>query len=595
MLAFMTYRFTALVFAAFLVMQCGAGAAAHRAGASTPPPDLLSLVDPFLGTGTGMPGYNMGNEGGHVFPGAAYPRGMVQWSPDTTAGAGGYRFTQHLINGFSLTHFSGRGCSAYQDFPIMPTTTPVTTSPAVNTAYSAPFSHADEAASPGYYHVAMPTTGIAVDLTVTPRTGLGQFSFPRGGTGTILVRAGGSATGNRAQGTGVKIVNSTTISGSATSGAFCGSANTYTVYLAAEFNQPFAAYGVWDGAAIQSGVRQATGAHTGAYLSFDTARHAGVTMKVGISFVSVANAFDNLHRESPGWDFGAVRRAAAAAWSAALSRIRIGGGTHEQRVVFYTALYHTQFHPNIFSDANGQYLGFDRRVHLAQGFIQYENFPGWDMYRSLIGLDALLEPATVRDMIISLTNDAAQGGGGLPRWQVASDNSGGMVGDSQDAVIATAHALGVTGFDEQAALAAMVRGASDPTARAGPYAPREGLADYLRLGYVPGSASISLEYAVDDFAIAQFAAALGSTAVAQRFQTRARGWRLLWDPTVGAVEPRNADGSFLDAGGLTNQDGFTEGDSAQYTWLIPMIAPGSSPKWAATRQRFGDSTPISPS
>jgi len=557
-----------------LVTLCPVPLAA-RAGTIAPGDrDLLPFVDPFIGTGSGQPGAGIGNEGGHVFPGASYPHGMVQWSPDTTSGAGGYRYVQHTIRGFSLTHFSGRGCAAYQDIPLMPLLAPPDRTPTEG-GYGATFSHVGEIASPGFYHVRL-DSGIGVDLTVTPRTGIGVFSYPRGASPTMLIDAGGSATGNDDTGTGLRILGPDEVAGMATSGHFCGNRNTYTVYFDARFSRPFTAAGTWSGSSLRPGTAAASGRRSGAYLRFDAAV-SRIAVKVGISFVSVANARDNLARENHGWDFAARQLAAADAWNGALNAIQVDGGRPEQRTVFYTALYHTLLHPNIFSDANGQYLGFDRRVHQAVGYTHYENFPGWDMYRSLIGLRALLEPERVGEMLQSLVDDAAQGGGGLPRWQVGADNSGGMVGDSQDAVIATAYALGVRNFDSAAALSAMDRGASDPSARSGTYAPREGLADYLRLGYVPstvrGSASISLEYATDDFAIAQLALALGDRARYGRYAARARSWQRLWDPATRYIEPRAADGTFPPGFSPTSVDGFVEGNSAQYTWMVPFDLP----------------------
>lgn len=546
-----------------------------HAGAATA--DLAHYVDPFIGTGIGGPDYGIGNEGGHVFPGAGYPHGMVQWSPDTTALAGGYRYQQAVIHGFSLTHFSGRGCASYQDIPFMPVAGPITASPAGSARYWSGFDHGHEAASPGYYRVLL-HNGVQVELTATARTGIGRFTFPAGGAQALLIDAGGSATGNDDQGTGIAIAGPALIMGSAASGHFCGSANQYRVFFAATFNRPFSGYGTWNGAALAPGSRSSAGSHAGAYVSFDADRSATMLAKVGVSFVSVDNALANLAAEDPGWAFASVQARARAAWNARLDAIGVQGGSTAERTIFYTALYHTLFHPNVFSDANGQYLGFDGKVHVARGYVQYENFPGWDMYRSLIGLRALLEPRETGDMLQSLVEDAAQGGGGLPRWEVANDNSGGMVGDSQDIVIATSYALGVRGFDARAALRAMLRGASDPSARSGRYPPREGLAEYLARGYVPdtlrGSASITLEYAADDFAIAQFADALGERALAAAYLARSRGWRALFNSATGYIEPRGADGAFPARFSPVSRDGYVEGDAAQYRWLVPFNLPG---------------------
>jgi predicted alpha-1,2-mannosidase len=469
--------------------------------------DPVQYVNPFLGTAPSAAGNYAGASinSGNVFPGAVYPHGMVQWSPDTTGAPGGYRYLQHTIYGFSLTHFSGRGCSAYQDIPFMPTLGPLSVSPANSRTYGSSYSHSRESASPGYYSVHLDSTNIQVALTVTLRTGFGQFTYPSSTAATMLINTGGSATGDASHGTEVRILGSNQVVGSATSGNFCGGGNAYTVYFAAIFDHPFTGFGTWNGALLQPGERSSGGSHSGAYLTFDTTRAATVQVRVAISFVSIANAWLNLASENPGWNFDAVRSRVSAAWEQQLSRITIAGGTHDEQVSFYTALYHALIHPNVFSDVNGQYIGFDKRIHIAQGYTQYENFPGWDMYRSLIALLAILEPRETGDMLQSLVVDAQQGGGGLPRWEVANDNSGGMVGDSIDVVIATAYAFGARNFDTQAALAAMIEGATQPDTHSGKHVVREALSEYLAHGYVstdtPGSASITLEYAVDDFAI----------------------------------------------------------------------------------------------
>jgi len=361
---------------------------------------------------------------------------MVQWSPDTTILPGGYLYHESSIKGFSLTHFSGRGCISYQDVPFMPIIGPIVSSPAHRNIYAASFSHNNEAASPGYYNVHL-DSNIDVALTVTPRSGFGRFTYPSSPNATMLIDVGDSASGNTDAGTGVQIVGNNQVIGSASGGHFCGKANTYTVYFAATFDHPFTAFGTWKGDTVTPNTRSSDGQHSGAYITFDTTHDPVIQVKVGLSFVSTANAQINVDQEDHGWNFEAVQQEARAAWNEHLSAIQVTGGSLEEQQVFYTALYHTLFHPNVFSDVNGQYMGFDQKVHIASGYTQYENFPGWDMYRSLIALLALLDPRATSDMMQSLVADAEQGGGGLPRWQVANDNSGGMVGDSQDAVIAT--------------------------------------------------------------------------------------------------------------------------------------------------------------
>jgi len=535
----------------------------------------VGYVDPLIGTWAQPQDLALGGfAGGNVFPGASYPHGMVQWSPDNAFTPGGYRYNESLIRGFSLTHFSGRGCIAYEDFPFMPSVGQIHTSPATTLAYAAHYSHNNEVATPGYYSVLLDQKNIQVALTVTARTGFGQFTYPPSTESALLINAGGSATGDDRDGTGVQIIGDNQVVGSASSGYFCGQGNAYKIYFAAMFDTHFSASsGTWDGTTVIPGSHKSTGSHSGAFLYFDTTGKRTVQVKVGISFVSIANARLNLQQENPGWDFQAVRDQTQAAWGGRLGQISISGGTGDQKTIFYTALYHTLFHPNVFSDVNGQYIGFDGKVHTARGYTQYENFPGWDMYRSLIALLALLEPRETGDMLQSLVADARQGGGALPRWEVANDNSGGMVGDSMDVLFATSYALGVRNFDTEAALRAMELGASNPAALSGKHHPREGLSDYLKLGYVStrtaGSASITLEYATDDYAIAQFAKALGHKDLYATYLQRSQNWEHLFDTASGYITPRDANGTYLAGFTPTSGTGFVEGDSAQYTWMVP--------------------------
>ncbi len=571
-------KIISIVLASLIVLAIPVGIVIHLSGLFTG--DLASYVNPFIGTAPAAANRHLGPgfDTGDVFPGAAFPHGMVQWSPDTTNAAGGYRYFQSTIHGFSLTHFSGRGCNAYQDIPFMPTTRPITTSPAQSSAYASAFSHRDEVASPGYYRVYLKRSNIYVALTATLRSGFGQFTYSPSTTSTMLINAGGSATGNSDVGTGIEVVGNQQVVGSASSGHFCGKANTYTVYFAATFDHPFIAFGTWNGPHVIPGSHTSFGQHSGAYVTFNTLQNPVVQVKVGISFVSVASAQANVEAENPGWDFDAVRQSARAAWNAHLGLIQATGGTPAEKQIFYTALYHIFFHPNVFSDVNGQYMGFDQHVHIARGYTQYENFPGWDMYRSQISLLALLEPRETSDMMQSLVADARQGGGGLPRWQVANDNSAGMVGDSPDVVIAMSYAFGARHFDTQGAWQAMIAGASQPGAHSGHYEVREGLNDYLRLGYVSTqtspSAAITLEYAIDDFAIAQYARALGNMEAYAIYQQRAQNWQHLFNPATGYIEPRNPDGTFIANFKPTSTSGFAEGDSAQYTWLVPQDLDG---------------------
>src|SRR5919198_2215152 len=275
----LTYAVAWLV-GATLVLPIG-GEPSARGGTQ----DLAGFVDPFIGTGTASTGTG-GPGGGHVFPGAVVPHGMVQWSPDPPANAGGYRYWQSNIRGFGVTHFSGRGCRSYQDFPFMPHVGPMRSSPASNArSFTSSFSHRSEQASPGSYRVRLDRGPIHVALTAGARSGLGAFTYPASRTSTMLIDAGGSATGNIASGTGIRIVGDREIVGRATSGFFCGSGNRYRLFLAARFDRPVVRFGTWEGDRLRPATRRAAGSSSGAYVSFDTTVSRTVRVKVGLSFV----------------------------------------------------------------------------------------------------------------------------------------------------------------------------------------------------------------------------------------------------------------------------------------------------------------------
>jgi predicted alpha-1,2-mannosidase len=532
--------------------------------------DLAQYINPLIGTAL-QAGAPFG--AGDTFPGADVPFGMVQWSPDTTTNnPGGYDYANNTIKGFSITHFSGRGVNYLQDIPIMPIVGTVTTSPVTNPSlYYSTFSHANESASAGYYGVQL-NNGVQAELTVTQRSGLGQFTFPATPTATLIVNSTGSVNGNSAG--GFTVVDSNDITGYATSHIGAAS-NPYTIYFSISFDRPIISYGTWNGATVSPGSSTSTGPQSGGYVTFDTTNDPVVHVKVGLSYVSVANAQLNALTEDPGWDFDAVRQAAYDAWNNELNVIQVQGGTPDEMATFYTALYHSLIHPNVFSDVNGQYIGFDNVVRtVPPGHAHYENIPGWDQYRSQEKLLPLIDPGVASDVAQSLIDDAQQGGGAIPRWQQGNADSRGMVGDGGSIIIADIYSMGATDFDTQAALAAMDFGASNSNAQVSGHTARENLTDYLNLGYVASnhngeSAAVTLEYANADFAIAQFAQALGDTDLYNTYLQRSQDWKNLYDPATGYITPRDSSGNFQPNFSPTSGSGFAEGDSAQYTWMIP--------------------------
>jgi predicted alpha-1,2-mannosidase len=501
-------------------------------------PDWASYVDPFIGTAASpLAHYGTEFDGGDTFPGAVYPTGMLAWSPDTLEHQmpGGYSYLDRTLKGFSLTHFSGRGCTVYQDVPILPVL-PDTGLPT--------FSHANESAAPGFYAVTL-DNGIQVELTATPRTGLGRFSFPANEPASLVIDAGGSV--NRVFASQLTMDGEhQQVSGEVESQVGCGT-DHYTLYFAIVFDSPF---------------RDAKADGSRAQVTFDT---NVVQLKAAISYVSVDNALANLASENPDWDLETVQAAARTAWNDVLSRIQVSGGSDSDLRSFYTALYHAFLEPNLFSDVNGDYRGFDDQVHqVSPGHAQYANIAGWDQYRSLIQLRSMLAPDQASEIVQSMVNDAAQGGGGMPRWEQANRNSAGMVGDSPAAYVANAYAFGARDFDAAAALAALEAGASTVGTLSGGHPVREYLEPWLQLGYVPEQPSISLEYASDDFALAQFASALGRDDLHDRYLERSGNWRNTFNPATRRVEPRDTAGAFRPA-----DHGYVEGNAAQYMWMVP--------------------------
>jgi predicted alpha-1,2-mannosidase len=526
----------------------GSSTSAVAAGAALVA-DPAAAVNPFIGTAGD----------GNDFPGADTPFGMVQWSPDTPARpyGGGYYYGDSSITGFSLTHLSGPGCRAAGDIPVLPTTG------AVDASATDSFSHDREEASPGYYRVAL-GDGIRAELTATTRTGMARLRFPAGARDNLILRLAGSQRDNLA--TSFRVLSRTEVQGSATSGSFCGSGTRYTVYFDLRFSEPF--------------TTRAAAGHGAEALTFGGLRGGRLLVKAGISYVSAAGARQNLAAENPGWDFGRVRAAARGAWNELLGRIRVGGGSRAQQAVFYTALYHSLLHPNVFSDASGRYRGIDGTIRTVDpGHAAfYTNFSGWDIYRAQAQLEALVAPDVASDTAQSMLDDYAQVGA-LPKWTQNNAESYTMVGDPADAVLADYYAFGARGFDAETALADMVAEATEP----GPVRP--GLSYLSRLGYLPVDGtygccnyyqpvSTTLEYDTDDFAISALAGALGHRAVQARFRGRAQDWRNVLNPGSGLDQRRRADGSWAPDFDPASNVGFAEASSLVYTGMVPFNLAG---------------------
>jgi predicted alpha-1,2-mannosidase len=465
-------------------------------------------------------------------------------------------------------------------------------------------------AKAGYYRVTL-ANGSSVALTAALHSGIATIDFPAGKPANLLIRTSDSEVGSSAADVRVD-PGARTVTGLVTSGNFCGylaeadRKSYYTLYFVAEFDHPFSAGGTWVDGQVREGTRAASGGTgygekgffpigkgSGAWLDFGN-RGAKVGLRVGISYVSLANARANLKAEIPkATTFTSVRDKAVQAWNRDLGRIAIDGGTPDQRTTFYTALYHVMMHPNVYSDVNGQYRGFDQRTHTVEGrqAMQYANFSGWDIYRSHLQLVSWLDPKRGSDIAQSLYNQARQNHGEWDRW---THNSGGthvMSGDPAVPALADIVAFGGRDFDLRGAYASLVQAAtvvtandlSDDGCNVECVAERPSLDQWLSLHYIAskshawGGAGETLEDSTADFALSELARHVGDAKARAQFLTRAGYWRNLFNPKAtpegGYIQNRNVDGSWPAFTPATD-DGFVEGSAAVYLWMVPFDVHG---------------------
>ncbi len=555
-------------------------------GAVAKPSGLISNVDPFVGTGIGPgPDYNSNNE--NLFPGPVVPFGMVQLSPDTESHGFGYHHYQMKIQGFSMTHMSGVGCANEGEVFFTPTTGPVQTEIA---QYESGYSHSQETAWPGYYQVLLQRWGVNAELTATHHTGVARFTFPAGKEANILVPI--THTLNRTAGAYVHIVSPNQIIGYVSNHIFCRSLETYKVYFSMTFSEPFVSYGTWHGgqsggpASIEENMTSAIpmihGQDVGAYVSWPAANHSRtVTVKIGISYVDPSGAENNLKVEAKGKTFDQILHQAEATWNHALDVIQVTGGTTRHRRVLYTGLYHCLIMPSILSDADGRYMGFDRKVHSVEpGHDLYGNFSGWDIYRSEMPLLALIAPKRVEDMAQSIVLMYQQGGW-IGRWPQINRYSNVMAGSPLTIILCTAYLDGLHGFDIESAWKGMVLDATEApgTNEFGTpwaYGGQMGIRWINKIHYVPndkisyGSVSQIQEDCIAYASLYYLAKELGKEKEAKMFYERALYYRNVFNHQDHFFRPRNADGSWV-PNFDPNQDehGFIEGTGWHYQWLAP--------------------------
>lgn len=532
----------------------------------------------------------VGTQGeGNTFPGPSAPFGMIQISPDTDthnwATASGYEYSDPTIQGFSLTHLSGTGCPDLGDFLFVPQVGQPAFVPGSkdhpDSGYQSMFSHADESAAAGYYRVKLQKSGVIAELTAGERAGMLRFTFPASGQASILTDLSHVIGPWHVAQSRVRIENDSTVTGFH---LINGWAKERYLYFAARYSRPFDAAGI-----ISSGKpviyntyrfrsrKEAAGTDLQFIAGFKT--HAGevIQVKVALSAVSAANALKNLDAEIPDWDFDKVREATRARWDRELSRIQIEG-TEEQKKTFYTSLYHAFLTPNLYEDVNGDYRGFDQNIHQAGGFTEYTVFSLWDTFRAEHPLLALIQAKRDSNMINSMLAHYDQSVDHLlPVWELQGNETWCMIGYHAVPVIVDGYLRGVKGFDVQHAYEAIKTTAMNPD--------YDSVAAYAKLGWVPcdrenESLSKTLEYAYDDWCVAQMAKALGNQADYEYFTKRAAGYTNLYDPSIGWMRPKDSHGQWRDPfnphafGGGNRLDDVTEGTSSQYSWYVPQDVPG---------------------
>jgi predicted alpha-1,2-mannosidase len=554
-------------------------AAAAGSGATELVKDPTAYVNPFIGT-------QKGTDWENTFPGVTAPFGMMQFSPDTASGPTGYDYSSDAIRGFSLDHFSG-GCSSFGDIPILPVTGDVGSDPAARTEH---FSHDDEQAAPGSYDVRLQDSGVDVRLGATTRTGIADFRYPAGSTAQVLVKSGTSLGGDLSA--DVHLVNDHELAGTTTPHGLCNNSQ-YTMYFDIVFDRPFTAHGTWQGGTVTPGSDHATGSGSGAYLTFDTATSTSVTAKIGMSYVSEAGAAANRAAEIPGWDTGKVQAQTREDWRDVLRKVDVGGASKDELTVFYTSLYRCFQSPSVFNDVDGRYIGFDDAIHrVPAGHTQYATFSDWDIYRSLAPLQTMLYPQRAGDMADSLLRDAQQQGGWWPKWPSQNMTGNVMNGDNGVPLFAQYVAFGATGVDIRDALPIMEKAANHSEKVGWGWVERPGVEEYVKRGYAPNDAlsqgdhglqgaSETLEWATDDFAISQLAAAVGDHAAADTYAKRGQNWQNIFDPATGYLRPRDDNGAFpagpgfqTPPAGAFGQDGYDEGNAAQYNFSVQQDLAG---------------------
>ena len=573
-------------------------------------------VNPFIGASTNTEAAGAYHGLGKTFPGAATPFGMVRVSPNTITGGdngSGYSYEHQTIEGFAFTQMSGIGW--YGDLGnllVMPTVGTLHTNSGKESGPEGYRSHYDkksETARAGYYSVLLSDYEIRAEATASPHCGMLKFVYPENKQSRIQLdlarRVGGTSTFQA-----VKVIDDYTISGRMECtpegggwGNGDGKAN-YTVYFYAQFSKPLKNYGVWtvpipqgqnrkrefiespefqeltSRAEIIRDITAYEGKHIGFFTEFETEENEEVYFKSGISFVSEAGAKENLKAEIKDWDFESVKSQTRNLWDTALSKIKVSGGTDEQKVIFYTSLYHTMIDPGNFTDTNGQYTGGDGKIHQADAFTKRTIFSGWDVFRSQMPLQTIINPSVVNDILMSLITLAEESGREYyERWEFLNAYSGCMLGNPAISVLADAYAKGICRLDIEKAYRY-----ADNTSK---------LFGNSELGYTPNPSGISrtLEYAYTEWCMSRLAEALGKKEDAMHYAGLSRSYKQLYDKEKHSFRPKESDGSFEawpEEGKLKEWYGCMECNELQQGWFVPHDIPGMTELMGGTDRVIAD-------
>lgn len=520
--------------------------------------DYACCVNPFIGT----------DFTGNTYPGAQVPFGMVQLSPDNGLPGwdriAGYFYPDSTIAGFSHTHLSGTGAGDLYDISFMPVTLPYKKADAPLGVYSK-FSHQNEEAYAGYYRVMLSDYNINVELTATPRCGIQRYTFPRA-EAAIFLNLAKAMNWDETVDSYIEIVDSMTLRGYRYSN---GWARNQKIYFYAKISKPFKNVVIDTVSINKDGKRTGTGYV--AQLNYTTKENEQVLVKTAISGVSMEGAEKNWKQEAQENDFDYYLRKAKDTWNRELGKIQIHGGDENDKVVFYTALYHSMLAPTIYDDVDGDYYGPDGKVHTKDGWINYSTFSLWDTYRAQHPLFTLIQPDRVNDMIKSFLAFYEQNGR-LPVWNLYGSETDMMIGYHAASVIAEAYLKGIGDFDPKKALEACVQTANIDEYR--------GIGVYKEKGYIPydltdsynnenWSLSKTLEYAYDDYCIAKMAEKMGEKSIADAFYVRAQNYKNVYNPATSFMQPRASDGGFLEN---FNAEAYTpyitESNGWQYFWSV---------------------------